>query len=351
MTTWQRSMDRPNEVSQEGGREASRRLFALVALCALLMIAIWWSIWVGAKAIAPGEIISSLFAFDGSYEHLIIQTVRLPRVVAGLLVGSGLAISGAIMQAMTNNPLASPGLLGINAGATFAVVMTMSMTGSAGGEIFVWSAFGGAFLAAMLVYLLGTSGAARYSAVRLVLAGAVMGAFLMSWTTAVLIYDQSSLDNVRHWTAGSLAGLTMEQILIVLPYMLIGLAASLIFTRQFTALSLGSEISRSLGQHPIIWRSAAAGIVVLLAGAAVALAGPIGFVGLIVPHIVRFSFGFDYRWIVPFSGLIGALLVILADASGRLLFSNQNFPVGVTMALIGAPFFVWLARLRGGDSS
>lgn len=333
-----------------GTRANVRRLLALVALCGLLPTIAWWSVRLGATTVSTSDVLNAVFAFDGSREHLVIATIRLPRVLAGLLVGSGLAISGAIMQAMTNNPLASPSLMGINAGAAFAVVLTMSILGASADETYIWSAFAGAMSAAAIVYLFGTVGAARSSSIRLILGGAVLTAFLMSLTTAMLIFDQTALDNVRLWTAGSLTGRSLPQIRVVLPYMLIGFLAAALFSRHLSALSLGSDVARTLGQHPVIWRGLAASTVVLLAGGSVALAGPVGFVGLIVPHIVKLTVGFDYRWTIPFSALGGALLVVLADTVGRVIFSSQNFPVGVTMALIGAPFFIWLARIRVGGA-
>ena len=167
----------------------------------------------------------------------------------------------------------------------------------------------------------------------------------------MLIFDQNTLDSVRLWTAGSLTGRTMGQVRTVAPYMLAGFVATAVFSRQFMTLSLGADVSRTLGQNPIVWRGLAALIVILLAGSAVALAGPIGFVGLVVPHIVRLSIGIDYKWILPFAAAGGALLVVLADTLSRLLFPGQSFPVGITMALIGAPFFVWLARGRTQETS
>ncbi|MBN9668889.1 FecCD family ABC transporter permease [Roseibium aggregatum] len=320
------------------------RLIALVTLCCLLPLAAIWSVSLGATVLPLDSIINAIFAFDGSRDHLVVAAVRLPRVLAGLLVGGALAIAGAIMQAITNNPLASPGLLGINAGAAFAVVFTMSVFGTGAQGSLVWTAFAGAGAAAVLVSLFGSTGPMSGTPVKLVLAGAVLTAFLTSLTTAFLIMDRSTLDSVRLWTAGSLTGRTMDEVRAVAPYMLAGLAAALVFPRQLTVLSLGADVSRSLGQNPVFWRGVAAVIVILLAGSAVALAGPIGFVGLIVPHIVRLTVGTDYKWIIPFAAAGGAFLVLSADTLSRLLFASQSFPVGVTMATIGAPFFIWLAR-------
>jgi len=324
---------------------------ALVILCCLLPLTAIWSVSLGATALPVRDIFEAIFFFDGSRDHLVIATIRLPRVLAGLLAGGALAVSGTVMQAITNNPLASPGLLGVNAGAAFAVVLTMSVFGAGAQGALVWAAFAGAGTAAIAVSLFGSIGPAQGTPVKLVLAGAVLTAFLTSLTTAILIFDRSTLDSVRLWTAGSLTGRTMDEVRAVAPYMLCGFAAALLFPRQLTVLSLGADVSKSLGQNPVVWRGLAAVLVILLAGGAVALAGPIGFVGLVVPHIVRMTAGTDYRWIIPFAAAGGAFLVLSADTLSRILFASQSFPVGVTMAMIGAPFFIWLARTRSRESA
>lgn len=336
--------------SQPPMKEAKKWTILVVLLCLTLIISVW-GIVLGNSDIRITVIPDAIFRFDGTREHLLVMAIRLPRVLAGLLAGCALAVSGAIMQAITGNPLASPGLLGVNAGAAFAVVVVMTLFGVGFGDIYVWFAFAGAVLAAFLVYTLGLLGTTGHSTVRLILAGAVVGTFLTAMTSAILIFDQSTLDAVRLWTAGSISGRTMGQVKSVAPYILCALSASLLLGRHLMALSLGADAARSLGQNTFLWRSIAICIAVMLAGGAVALAGPIGFVGLIVPHIVRLSIGQDYRWIIPLSAIGGGFLIIAADALGRLLFAAQGFPVGVTMAAIGAPFFIWLARYRVGGAS
>ena len=332
------------------GRIAARtdrmRSCALAALFLVLAAVAVWSVTLGTSRTSIRDVLAAILAFDGSREHLVVMTLRLPRVLAGLLAGSGLAVAGAIMQAMTNNPLASPGLLGVNAGAAFAVVMAMSVLGVASSGTHVWFAFGGAGAAAVVVYALASSGRPGATPLKLVLAGAVLTSFLTSLTTALLLFDQTTLDAVRLWTAGSLAGRSMQQVADVAPYILAGLAAALIFRRHLMTLSLGASVARAVGQNPVLWRGIAVVIVILLAGGAVSLAGPVGFVGLVVPHIARLTVGVDYRWIIPFGAVGGALMVVLADTLGRTLFASQSFPVGVTVALVGAPFFIWLARRR-----
>lgn len=321
----------------------------MALLCVMLIVAVWGTV-LGNADIRLVAIPQAIFHFDGSREHLLVMNIRLPRVLAGLLAGSALAVSGAVMQAITGNPLASPGLLGVNAGAAFAVVIVMTVFGVGFGDVYVWFAFAGAGFAALVVYALGAAGTGGQPTIRLVLAGAIVGTFLTAMTSAILIFDQSTLDAVRMWTAGSVSGRTMGQVRAVAPYIMCALAASLFLGRHLMVLRLGAATARALGQNTVVWRGIAILIAVLLSGGAVALAGPIGFVGLVVPHIVRLSTGEDYRWIIPLSAVGGALLVTLADASGRLLFAAQGFPVGVTMAAIGAPFFIWLARYRVGGS-
>lgn len=322
------------------------RFLGLLLLFCLLLAAAMWSVSTGATRIPLPVVWSAVGGFDGSREHLLVMTIRLPRVLAAVLAGSALAVSGAITQAVTNNPLASPGLLGINAGAAFAVVLVMTLFGAGTGDIYMWFAFGGAAAAAVLVRALGSFGPAGQSTFGIVIAGAVVATFLTALTSAVLIFDQNTLDAVRLWTAGSVSGRTMAQNARVAPYILAGLATGLLLGRHLVTLSLGAEAARSLGQNQATWRTISIVVVILLAGSAVSLAGPIGFVGLVVPHIVRLTIGVDYRWILPFSAVGGALLVVVADLVGRMIFGSQDFPVGVTTALIGAPFFLWLARSR-----
>jgi len=332
------------------GRHADplRALGLAILLCVCILVAAL-AIGAGTSRLSLVTVCEAIFAFDGSRDHLVVTMLRLPRVLAGAMAGAALAVAGAGMQAPTGNPPAPPGLPGINArgalppGAAPALPMTGSMSDGNG---LTWYAFGGAATAGFAVHALGSLGPGGPTSLKLVLAGAVVGTFLTSLTAAILIFDQATLDAVRLWTVGSLSGRTMGQVMAVAPYIATGLAAALVLRRQFTTLSLGSDISGALGQRPLLWRTISVVIVVLLAGSAVALAGPVGFVGLVIPHIARLTVGADYRWIVPYSAIGGALLLVTADVIGRGLFANQDFPVGVTMALIGAPFFLWLARYR-----
>ncbi len=313
----------------------------------LLLLFLAWSITLGAAEISVQTIWDSIFAFDdSSFQHLVIRTVRLPRVLAGAIVGASLAVAGAIMQGLTRNPLASPGILGINAGASFAVVLTVFILGSPPLSVYAIAAFIGAASASVLVYGLGSMGRSGATPLKLTLAGAVFTAFISAFTTALLITSQDTLDQIRFWTVGSLAGRDWDLLMQTLPYMTAGIIGGLLLARQITTISLGEDIAAGLGQNTLVVKGLAAIVVVLLAGGAVALAGPVGFVGLVAPHIVRFIVGQDYRWILPYCALLGGMLVIIADIAARIVIRPEELPVGVMMALIGAPFFIYLARWK-----
>jgi iron complex transport system permease protein len=347
------SGDRANmtvSIATRAGRGESIRTLSLVLLFCLVVLTAIWGMTVGSSMLPAAQVIDAFVRYDGSREHVVVVFVRLPRVLAGVLVGASLAVAGAIMQAATNNPLASPGLLGINAGAAFAVVMAIILVDAQSSSSHAWYAFAGAAVAAVAVYAAGSVGPGGATPLKLALAGAVLSSFLTALTTAVLIFDRGTLDQIRLWSAGSLAGRPLSSALEIAPYTIIGLGAAFLFRRQVMTLSLGADIARSVGQNALLWRALAAGMVVLLAGSAVALAGPIGFVGLVVPHIARLIVRADYRWVIPFSALGGALLLVSADGLARYALPQQTLPVGVTMALIGAPFFIYLARYRIGGA-
>lgn len=318
----------------------------LIAL-AMLIVALAISIALGAADIDVGTVYAALFRYDEtSLNHLVIRTVRLPRVLAGVVVGAGLAVAGAIMQGLTANPLASPGILGINAGASFAVVLGVFLSGSSSLIMYGLLAMVGAALAAVIVYGLGSLGRGGTTPLKLVLSGAIFTAFTSSFTTAILVLDQNTLDQIRFWTVGSLAGRDMELLAHTAPLIGAGLVGALLLGRQITTISLGEDVARGLGQNVTRVKALAALMVVLMAGGAVALAGPVGFVGLVVPHVVRAIVGADYRWIIPYSAIFGALLVTAADTVGRVALRPQELPLGVVLAVVGAPFFIYLARWK-----
>lgn len=321
--------------------------FAGLAFSALVLgLCVFVSIAWGAADISLKEAYQSLIAFDGSTDHLIIRTVRLPRSLLAIVVGAAISTAGAIMQGITRNPLADPGILGINAGAVVAVVVAIFLFGASSPSFYVWCAFVGAGITALSVYFLASLGRSGVTPLNLTIAGAAINAFLTSLTTAVLIVSQRTLEEIRFWLAGSLAGADVNLIWQILPYVCVGALLTLIISRQITILSLGEDVARGLGQQTAWVKIAAAVCVLLLAGSAVAVAGAIGFIGLVVPHIVRLLVGIDYRWILPYSAVIGAILLLCSDLAARLIIQPQEIPVGIMTALVGAPFFLYLAKTK-----
>lgn len=322
------------------------RLLGLGIGVLLLVACLMGSVLLGAADLTPSTVWQALFAFDGSTEHLIITTVRLPRSLIAATVGAALAVAGAITQGLTSNPLAAPDIVGINAGAALAVVGATFLLGSAAANTYVWFAFLGGMIAAVAVYSLGSIGRSGMTPLKLILAGSALSYLFASLTTAMLILSQRTLDEIRFWLAGSVAGRDFATFWSVLPYIAIGLLVAFAMSRQITTLTLGDDVAKGLGLRTAWVKGIATVVVILLAGSSVALAGPIGFVGLVVPHLVRFFAGVDYRWLLPYSAITGAILLLGADIGARLIIKPQELPVGIMTALVGAPFFIYLARRK-----
>jgi iron complex transport system permease protein len=323
------------------------RWAGLLLAIGVLLLTVAGSLRVGSVGLELGTVVDALVRPDMSLnEHIIVRGLRLPRTLVGVGVGAALAVAGGVMQGLTRNPLADPSILGINAGAAFAVVTAVFLLGVVSPFGYVWFAFGGAAGGAILVYVVASLGRGRATPVRLVLAGAVLTALFTSWITALLVLSQSTLDQVRFWLAGSLSGRDMEIFSIVLPFLLVGVVLALLIGKELNALSLGEDVARSLGQRIGLVRGVGATVVVLLAGGSVAAAGPIGFVGLAVPHIVRAAVGPDYRWILAYCAAVGPILVLVADTLGRVIAPPGEVQVGVITAIVGAPFLIQLARGR-----
>ncbi|PSP14638.1 MAG: iron ABC transporter permease [Cyanobacteria bacterium SW_11_48_12] len=311
----------------------------------ILLLCFFASLAVGAADISLGSIYTAFTAFDGSTEHLIIRTVRLPRSLIATFVGAALAVAGAIMQGITHT-LASPSILGVNAGAAFAVVVATFIFGSSSLSVYAWFAFLGAGITAVMVYFLGSLGRGGLTSLNLTIAGAALTAFISSITRGILIISQRTFEEIRFWIAGSIAGRELDLFMQVLPYLGVGLLLAFALGRQITTLSLGEDVAKGLGQQTAWVKIAAAVSVVLLAGGSVAIAGPIGFIGLIIPHMSRFLVGVDYRWILPYAPMLGAILLLVADICARIVIQPQELPVGLVMPLIGAPFFIYLIRSK-----
>ncbi|MBB6626629.1 iron ABC transporter permease [Nocardioides sp. KIGAM211] len=308
-----------------------------------LLGALTLSLAVGSRSLAPGTVLDVLLHPDGSDASTIVHSLRLPRTVLAATVGLCLGIAGALMQGHTRNPLADPGLLGVSAGAAFAVVLGIFLFGVTSLAGYAWFSLAGAGLAAAAVFAIGSTRGGP-DPVSLVLAGTAVSALLVALTQSVVLRDVDTLDDYRFWAVGSASGRDLAVFWQVLPFALAGLLLAAISTPGLNLLQLGDDVAASLGMHPLRHKVLGIGAVMLLTGAATAACGPIAFVGLVVPHVARRLAGVDYRWIVPYAGLVGALVLTLADVLGRLVVRPGELQVGIVMALAGGPLFVLLVR-------
>jgi iron complex transport system permease protein len=313
--------------------------------CAVALIfGLAWSVSVGAADIDLATVWNAVFSYDPvRTTHQIIQEVRLPRVVIGAMVGAAFAVAGAIMQGMTRNPLASPSIMGLNAGAAFFLVLSFLLLPRLNYTGLIVASFFGAGFGAVLVFGVGSLSRGGLTPVKLALSGAAVTALLTSLTTGLTLYFNLA-QNILFYTAGGVQGTRWEQVQLMLPWFLVALVAGLALSKSVTVLSLGDEVAKGLGLQTGLVKALCTVVVLLLAGTAVAVAGGVGFVGLVVPHVARFLVGLDYRLIIPSSALLGALLLVLADLGARMLNPPFETPVGLITALIGVPFFLYLAR-------
>ncbi|MCG1027183.1 iron ABC transporter permease [Virgibacillus halodenitrificans] len=322
----------------------ANKIIVLTIGVLLVVFLMWASTIFGLTKVTTQTLVNSIYHFDGSNEHIIIQQARIPRALIAAAVGGSLAIAGAIMQGLTNNPLASPSLFGVNAGASFLVVVGISFLGFTSSGSFTWLAFAGAAVSSIIVYVLGSMGRDGITPIKITLAGAAIAALFSSLTQGILTLNESALDQVLFWLAGSVQGRDLDVLIGVLPYLILGWLASIFIGKQMNVLTMGEDIAKGLGQKTLLIKIVGAIIVVLLAGGSVAIAGPIGFIGIVIPHISRWFVGIDYRWIIPYSGLLGAMLLLMADIAARYIIMPAEVPVGVMTAFIGVPFFIYIAR-------
>lgn len=319
----------------------------LVVLIGAVAIVSLLSLRFGSLDITTVHAWDAVFSYNADvYEQVIVRELRVPRTLIALAVGGSLGIAGAVMQGVTRNPLAGPSILGVSAGASFGVTTAIYVLGVTSPAQFVWYAFPGAALASVVVFTVAASGRGGATPVRLALAGVVVSALLASWTSALLLLSEETMDLVRFWSIGSVAGRSLTVLWDVLPLMAPAAIACLFLGHQLNVLSMGEESARGLGMNTTRVRLISSALVVVLTGAAVSVAGPIGFVGLATPHIARSLVGADYRWVLPYSLVLGALLVVVADTVGRVAARPSEIQVGVVMAFIGAPFLIALARRR-----
>lgn len=323
-----------------------RTLGLLLAVLALLAVTTL-SLRHGARAMPLGDVLDALRAYDPTVqEHLVVRGLRVPRTVLGLLVGVALGLAGAVMQGVARNPLADPGILGVSAGASLAVVVAIYVLGITSLPGYVWFAFAGSAVAAVVVYGIGTLGREGATPVRLALAGAAVGAFLASITSAILLLDLATFDEYRFWAVGSLAGRDATIAAQMAPFLLVGAVMALASGPALNTLALGDDVARSLGQRVGRARLLCAVAVVLLVGAATAAAGPIAFLGLTVPHVARAITGPDYRWVLAYSAVLSPVLLLAADVVGRVVARPGEVQVGIVTAVLGAPVFIALVRRR-----
>jgi iron complex transport system permease protein len=308
---------------------------------AFLLAAVVLSLAVGAKPLSVGEAWDGLFHAD-SAAYTVVHEMRLPRTLLGLLAGTALGLAGAVMQALTRNPLADPGILGINAGAAAAVVSAISFLGITSFTGFVWFAFAGAGAVAVLLYAVG--GGRSATPARLVLAGAALNAALFSYVNAVQLLDTASLDRMRFWTVGSLAAAQDYTVVRVAPFVAVGLVLALLLARPLNAMAMGEDAARALGADPGRARIAAIVAITLLCGAATAACGPITFVGLMMPHLVRALTGPDLRRLLPYCAVLSPALMLAADVLGRVVVRPSELQVGIVMVVAGGPVFLYFVR-------
>jgi iron complex transport system permease protein len=323
----------------------TRRWVALTAALGLLLVVLVLSLALGARGTEFSQVWPALFSPEaGNNDHLVIRELRLPRTIVGLLVGLALGVAGSVMQGVTRNPLADPGLLGVNAGASLAVVFAISVLAITNPIGYIWFAFAGAAAAASVVYAIGSLGREGATPVKLVLAGTAVTAGITSVISLILISDTDTLTTFRFWSVGSLASRDLEAVRLVIAFIIGGLILAAISGRMLNLVALGDDLARGLGQRIYVSRAVAAGAVVLLCGSATALAGPIVFVGLVVPHLVRPFTGSDYRWIIAVSAAVGPSLLLTADIVGRLIVAPSELEAGLVVAVIGAPVMIALVR-------
>lgn len=315
-------------------------LVAVVVALAAIMVA---SVALGSRSVPWSDVWAALGGTDGTLEQAA-ATKRIPRTVLAVLTGAALGLSGGVMQGVTRNPLADPGVLGVNMGASLAVVTAVAFFGLTSPTGYVWVAMAGAAVSAVFVHTVGSLGRGGATPLKLALAGAATSAAFASLVSAVVLPRNDIAGSFRLWQIGGVGGASFERIGHVLPFFAVGFAICLLSARALNSLALGDELAAGLGERVAVARAVAALGAVVLCGASTAVAGPIGFVGLVVPHTCRLLIGVDHRWLLPFSALLGASLLTAADVAGRLVARPAEIDVGIVTALIGGPFFIYIVR-------
>lgn len=330
-----------------GGSLRIRRVLGLVAAIIALILVIAASLAIGARDMPLSEVLGAFFAPTGSDDQLVVLELRLPRTVLGILVGMGLGLAGGLIQALTRNPLADPGILGVNAGASLAITIGVAFFGISSITGYIWFAFAGALVATVGVYVIGSAGRSRtVDPIRLTLAGVAVAAVLTGLTKAILLTNERAFDAFRSWDVGAIAGRDFDTITAILPFIGIGTVLALALSHSLNAVALGDDLAASLGTSVDRTRVLSIIAVTLLAGAATAAAGPIGFIGLMIPHIARWIVGPDQRWILGYSLVLAPILLLASDVIGRVVMKPGELQVGVVTAFVGAPVLIALVRRK-----
>ena len=333
--------------AQPGARPRAFIALLMGVMAASIVLLFALHIAVGAKSLPLGTVVDALVARDPkAFDHSIIWDLRLPRALIAITVGAALAVAGALMQGVTRNPLADPGLLGLMAGAAFAVVMSSLLFGPAVMGWAPWIAALGALVTALAVYAIALWTPGGPTPLTLTLTGAVISAFLAALVSIAHLLNEDSFDNLRVWLSGSLSGRSLETLGVTAPPIAIALLLGIALAPRVTALAMGDDVAKGLGIKTGQLKLQLLIVVVVLTSSAVALAGPLGFVGLVIPHVARLLVGSDYRWIVPFSALIGAAFLLSADVLARVVIPPREISTGIITAMVGAPVFIQLVRMR-----
>jgi iron complex transport system permease protein len=337
-------LTRTPEAARPAAAAAPRRVGGLLVALAVLAGVCLLSIAIGTKNISPAAVWDAFAHYTGTDDQVVVRDLRVPRTVLGVLAGVAFGLSGAVIQAVTRNPLADTQVLGVNSGAGLFVVFAVGVLGRTRLDQYIWFGFAGVAVALVLVYLLGSAGRGGATPIRLTLAGVALGAVLDGLSTGIRLVRPRAFDYLRYWDIGTLAGRPMDVALTILPFVAVGTLLALAVAREMNAVALGDDLAKTLGARTTRTRSVALLCVMLLAGAATAAAGPIGFVGLMIPHVVRWIVGPDQRWIFVYTIVCGPILMLLADIVGRLVVRPGELRVGIVTAFVGAPVLIWWVR-------
>ena len=322
--------------------QGARLIWFVVALAVLVGLMLL-SVAVGSRPVGWSDIVAGLGGSSDTLAEAAV-TKRLPRTLLAVVVGAALGAAGAVLQGVTRNPLADPGILGVNMGASLAVVAGIAWFGMSTPSTFVWVAIAGAGATAVFVYSVASLGRGGPTPLKLALAGTATSAAFASFVTALVLPRQDISGNVLSWQIGGVGGASFDTIRLVVPFLAVGFVVCVLTSRGLNTLALGDEVASSLGERVAVTRGVAAVGAVMLCGASTAVAGPIAFVGLVIPHLCRLLVGVDHRWLVPFSAVVGAGLLTTADVAGRIVARPSEIDVGIITALIGAPVFIHIVR-------